>query len=139
MSEIKLKLRKVRIIQGVLILVIPILAWVAEMGRSHGSRDWTWRHWLVAGLALWAVSGGFHLRRRLAHRSGEASRKRASLKQWEAGQITSLAMAEGVAWWGLVVRIVLGGVFWQASLFYTTALFLLLLWTPYEPIASVST
>jgi len=37
---------------------------------------------------------------------------------------------------GLVVRMVFGGAFWQASLYYAAALFLLLLWTPRTPITS---
>jgi hypothetical protein len=142
MTEIESKLRKLRLIQGSLIVVILIFAWVAEIGRNRGSSDWTWRHWLVTGLALWAVSGGFHLRRRLAHRSGAATKDVASpkaLRQWEALQVMSLAMAGGVAGWGLVVRMVLGGALWQAALFYAVALFLLLLWTPRMPISSFST
>ena len=140
MGEIESKLRKVRLIQWALVAVVPICALVAEIGRSRGSNDWTWRHWLVAGLALWSVSGGFHLRHRLLHRSEQALAKDVSnpksLKQWEVGQIIGLAMAEGVAWWGLVVCMVLGGAFWQASLFYVAGLFLLLLWTPRMPIRS---
>jgi hypothetical protein len=30
-------------------------------------------------------------------------------KQWEAGQVISLAMAEGVAYWGLGIRMVFHG------------------------------
>jgi F0F1-type ATP synthase membrane subunit c/vacuolar-type H+-ATPase subunit K len=139
MGDIEPKLKKVRLIQWALIAVVPIFAFVAEIGHSRGSNDWTWRHWLVAGLALWSVSGGFHLRR-LGHRSEQALGKGApnpkAVRQWEAGQIIGLAMAEGVAMVGLVVRMVLGGALWQASLFYAAGLFLLLLWTPRMPIRS---
>ncbi len=102
MSEINSKVRKVRLIQWALIAAVPMFALVAEIGRSRDSSDWTWRHWLMAGLALWAVSAGFQLRRRLAHLSGKALTKDASnpkaLRQWEVGQIIGLAVAEGVAW-----------------------------------------
>jgi hypothetical protein len=140
MGDIEPKLKKVRLIQWALIAAVPIFAFVAEIGRSRGSSNWTWRHWLVTGLALWSVSAGFHLRHRLLHRSEQALAKDASnlktLRQWEVGQIIGLAMAEGVVQWGLVVRMVLGGALWQASLFYAAGLFLLLLWTPRPPITS---
>ena len=100
MGEFESKLKKVRLIQWALIAVVPIFALMAEIGRSRGSNDWTWRHCLVAGLALWGVSAGFHLRHRLLHRSEQALAKDApnpkALRQWEVGQIIGLAMAEGV-------------------------------------------
>jgi len=81
--------------------------------------------------------GGFRIRHRLLRRSGEAVKKAASdpkaLRQWEVGQVVGLAVAECVAVWGLLVRMVLGGALWQASLFYLVALSLLLLWTPRMP------
>ena len=101
--------------------MIPILGWVAEIDRRRGSSDWTLQHWLVAGLTLWAVLGGVRIRHRLLRRSGEALKKDASdpkaLRQWEAGQVVGLAMAESVAVWGLLVRMVLGGALWQALSF----------------------
>jgi F0F1-type ATP synthase membrane subunit c/vacuolar-type H+-ATPase subunit K len=136
----KAKLRKLRLIQLALIAVIPIFGWVAEIGRGRGSSDWTLGDWLVTGVALWAALGGFRLRRRMIGRSEEALAKDASntkaLKQWEAGHVIGLAMAGSVVLWGLVVRMVLGGALWQASLFYAAGLLLLLLWTPRTPIAT---
>lgn len=142
MNEIKSKLKKLRLIQLALIAVIPIFGWVAEIGRDPGSSEWSLRHWLVTGLALWVALGGFRFRRRMIHRSEELLAQDASnpkaLKQWEAGNVLVLAMAEAVVLWGLVMRMVLGGAFWQASLFYSTGLFLLLLWTPRMPITTLS-
>jgi hypothetical protein len=133
-NEMKSKLRKLRLIQLALIAVIPIGVWIAEIGRGPGSSDWTLRQWLVTGLVLWSTVGGFRLRRRLMHRSGETLAKEPSnpkdLRQWEAGQLIELAMAESVVWWGLVLRMAFGGALWQASMFYVAGLFLLLLWTP---------
>src|ERR1700758_476586 len=85
--------RKVRLIQWALLLAIPLFAWVAEIGRGRGSSDWTWRHWLAIGLAIWSVSGGFRLRGRLLRSSKEklmndAADAKAG-KQWEAGQLIS--------------------------------------------------
>ena len=137
MNEMKPKLTKLRLIQWALVAVTPIFGWVAEIGRDPGSNDWTLRHWVVTGLALWTALGGFRLRRRMLRRSLQSLEKDSSnpkaLKQWEAGHIIGLAMAEGVVQWGLVVRMVLGGALWQASLFYAVGLLLLLCWTPRMP------
>ena len=142
MNEIKAKLTKLRLIQWALIAVIPILGWVAEIGRNPGSNDWTLRYWVVTGLALWTALGGFRVRRRVIFRSSQALAKDSSnpkaLRQWEVGHVIGLAMAEGVVQWGLVVRMVLGGALWQASLFYAAGLLLLLLWTPRMPTPTVS-
>ena len=91
----------------------------------------------MAGLALYAALGGFFFRRTLMRRSEDALAKDATdpkaLKQWETSQIIGMSMAEGVVVMGLVVRVVLGGTLWQASLFYAVGLLLLLLWTPRLP------
>ena len=134
--------KKVRLIHWALLLVIPLFAWLAEIGRGSGSSDWTSRHWLAIGLCIWSVSGAFRLRSRLLRRSKEklmnntADAKAA--KEWEAGQVISLAMAEGVAFWGLVIRMMFHGTLWQASLFYVTAVLLLLFWTPRLPLGTAS-
>jgi hypothetical protein len=62
----------------------------------------------------------------------DASDPRAA-KQWQAGQLVALAIAENIALWGLLVRMAVGGALWQASLFYAASLALLLLWTPRLP------
>jgi len=56
-----------------------------------------------------------------------------AIKQWEAGQFVGMAFAENIALWGLLVRMALGGAFWQASLFYSVSLVLLVYWTPRLP------
>jgi hypothetical protein len=141
-NEMKSKLRKVRLIQTVLIVLIPIFGFVAEIGRASGSSNWTLRHWLVTGVALYAALLGFRFRYRMTRRSGEALAKDASnlkaLRQWEVANLIGLAMANCVALWGLVIRMVLGGTLWQASLFYAAGLFLLLLFTPRLPMTPAS-
>jgi hypothetical protein len=132
----KSKLGRLRLIQAAYIAAVPLFGWVAESvcvcGR--GSSDWTSWHWLMTGLALYGAFAGFFFRRRLIRRSEEALAKGAPnpnvLRQWEAGHIVGMACAEAIAIWGVVVRMVLGGALWQASLFYASGLFLLLLWTP---------
>lgn len=100
--------RKVRLIPWALLIAIPLFAWVAEIGRSNGSSDWTWRHWLAIGLCVWSVSGAFRLRSRMLRQFKEKLMRNTAdakaAKQWEAGQVISLAMAEGVAYWGLGIR-----------------------------------
>jgi F0F1-type ATP synthase membrane subunit c/vacuolar-type H+-ATPase subunit K len=139
-NEMKSKLGKLRLIQSVYIVAIPLFGWVAESVRGRGSSDWTLWHWVMTGLALYAALGGFFLRRKLMRRSEEALAKDASnpkaLKQWQAGHLIGFASAEAIVIWGVVVRMVLGGALWQASLFYAAGLFLLLLWTPRMPITT---
>lgn len=134
--------KKVRLIQLALLLAIPLFAWVAEIGRGNGSSDWTWRHWLAIGLCVWSVSGALRLRSRMLRQSKEKLMRNIAdakaAKQWEAGQIISLAMAEGVAYWGLAIRMVFHGALWQASIFYVTGVLLLLFWTPRMPSGTAS-
>ena len=135
--------KKVRLIQWALLAAIPLFAWVTEIVCGSGRSDWTWRHWLAIGLVIWSVSGAFRLRGQLLRRSKEKLMNNPAdakaVKQWEAGQVISLAVAEGVAFWGLVIRFVFHGTLWQASVFYVIGVFLLLLWTPRMPSGTAST
>ena len=135
--------KKVRLIQWAYLLSIPLFAWVAEIGRDSGSNDWTWRHWAAMVLCAWSVSGAFRLRNKLLRRSKEKLMNDATdakaAKQWEAGQVLSLAIAGSVACWGLVVRMAFHGTLRQASIFYVMAVLLLLFWTPRLPIGTTST
>lgn len=143
MNEMKSKLRKLRLIQFALIAVIPIFGLLAEIVSYPGSNNWTLGHWLVTCFALCVAWAGFRLRHMLLHRVEQklvmdASNPKA-LKQWAAVHVCVLAMAENVALCGLVVRLVLNGALWQASLFYAGSLILLMLWTPRltaEPISN---
>jgi hypothetical protein len=136
----KLKLGKMRLVQSAYVVAIPLFGWVAESVRGRGSNDWTLWHWVMTGLALYSASVGFILRPKMLRRSEEALAKDASnpkaLKQWQAGHLIGFASAEAIVLWGVVVRIVLCGALWQASLFYAAGLFLLLLWTPRMPITT---
>ena len=117
-------------------------AGVAEAVCGRGSSDWTRYHWMVTGFAFYAAWVGFSFRPRLLRRAMETlatdpdSSK--GLKQWKAGNGIALLMAAGVAGWGLVIRFVLHGALWQASLFYAAGIFLLLLWTPRLPMTASS-
>ena len=136
----KSKLGKIRLIQAAFIVAILLFVRVAESVRGRGSNHWTLWHWVMTGLALYAALVGFFFRRKLLRRSEEALAKDASnpkaLNQWQAGHLMGFASAEAIVLWGVVVRMVLGGALWQASLFYAAGLFLLLLWTPRMPITT---
>jgi hypothetical protein len=133
-NEMKSKLRKLRLIQIAMIAVIPLFLWISESVCGRGSNDWTLRHWFVTGLALWSILGGLRVRHRVLRRSEDALAKDASnpkaLGQWQAGHLIGFASAESIVMWGLVVRMILGGALWQASLFYAVGFLLMLLWTP---------
>jgi F0F1-type ATP synthase membrane subunit c/vacuolar-type H+-ATPase subunit K len=141
-NEMKSKLRKLRLIQFVMIAAIPMYGWIAESVLGRGSNDWTVWHWVMAALAVYAGVVGFFFRRKLMRRAEEVLANDASnptaIKQWRAGQLVAMACAEGVVLWGVVVRFILGGALWQASLFYASGFFLLLLWTPMMPTKPVS-
>jgi hypothetical protein len=137
MSEMKQRLRKLRIIQSLLIGVLLIPALLAEFvsARTGGRRAWLL--WVMAGLALVCILEGRYLRYRLISQAGELLVKYPdnpqALRRWEAGQLIGLAMAATVGLYGLVERL-FGASLWQALLFYSVGLFLLLLWTPRPPI-----
>jgi len=133
----ELALKKARLIQWAMLATIPLLAAVAEIAGRSGSGAWKLPHFIVLGVAVWSAAGAFLLRNQFVSRSVDklminpADTKAA--RQWEVGQIISLAMAEGVAMWGVVLRLGLGGTLAQAGIFYAVSLFLLVLWTPRLP------
>jgi F0F1-type ATP synthase membrane subunit c/vacuolar-type H+-ATPase subunit K len=138
-NQLKASLSKLRLIEFAMIAAIPMFGRVGEMAGHPGSNNWTLWHWVVTSVALCIVFAGSRFRRRVLARAATALAKDASdpkvLKQWEAGHVVVMAFAENIALWGLVVRLVLGGALWQASLFYSVSLILLLYWTPRLPTA----
>ena len=139
MSEATLSLKQLRLIQIGLIIATIVFAMIAEIGRGPGSEEWTGRDWIVAGLALWLISSGFTVRRRIGKRVGKLSMQQRSdekiSRMQRVGQLFRLGIAQSVASWGMVLRMVLHGALWQASIFYAVGLFLLLLWTPRDKTA----
>jgi hypothetical protein len=136
-NELKARLTKVRLFELSMLASFPMLVWVGEMDRPPGSGSWTLRDWVVAAFALSVIFWGASIRRRMLARAEAALAKDASdskaLRRWESGQILGMAYAESLVLWGLVVRMILGGAFWQASLFYASGFVLLLFWTPRLP------
>ena len=136
MSEATLSLKQLRLIQIGLIIATIAFAMIAEIGRGPGSKTWTGRDWIVAALSLWLISTGFTVRRRIGKRVAKLSVQQRSdekiIRMQRAGQLFRLGIAQSVASWGMVLRMVFHGTLWQASIFYAVGLFLLLLWTPRE-------
>ena len=139
LSEIKIKVRRLRLIQLAMIAVVLISLSLPEFMLSQTSSRWTLWHWLVTGLAAGCIVEGFRFRHRLippfekAFAEGAGTPK--TLKRWEVGHVIGLWMAGAVAMYGLVLRMALHSTLWQALSFYLVGLFLLLLWTPRMPTA----
>jgi F0F1-type ATP synthase membrane subunit c/vacuolar-type H+-ATPase subunit K len=139
-NELKPSLNRLRLFQFAMIAAIPMFGWVAEMARHPGNNSRTLWHWVVAFVALYIAFAGSRFRRRMLARAATSLAQDASdpraLKQWEGAHIVPMAFAENIALWGLLVRVLLGGTFWEASLFYSVSLILLLYWTPRLPTAT---
>lgn len=139
MGEIKSRLKRLRVIQLAVIVYLLATISLTEFFQRQEIDRWTWMHWVAAGVSLYLILQGFDFRRRLMPRPGElfagGALNRKSLDRWQVGQVYGFGMAGGVAMWGVGVRWVLDGPLWQASLFYITGIFFLLLWTPRMPAA----
>jgi protein-S-isoprenylcysteine O-methyltransferase Ste14 len=122
-QETKSKLRKLRQIHAVFVVSIPLLVWVAQSSCPSDSTHWTLWHWVITGLALYSAIVGFFFRRKLMRSVEDALRRDVctptALKKWQTAQL--VAMAEAIAFYGVVLQMVLGGPLWQASFFYAVA------------------
>jgi F0F1-type ATP synthase membrane subunit c/vacuolar-type H+-ATPase subunit K len=136
-QRIKLELRKMRLVQAAFAVSMLLIIWITQSVCGYGRSEWKLWHWVMAGLALWAVFGGSLVRGRALRRSTVMLVKDSSnlkaLRQWKAGQIVGMAFAEAIVFYGVVVRMVLDGTLRQASSFFVAGLLLLLLWTPRMP------
>jgi hypothetical protein len=134
--KLRQPISKLHLIQSVFLLAVPLQAYIAEVTCEPGSNDWSRWHWVALGFALYCVHVGFFNRRKFMMKAKAAlaanpSDKKA-LKRWEAGQIVAIYSAYTVALTGLIVRLQLHGAFWQAALFYVSAVALIFLWSPRE-------
>jgi hypothetical protein len=134
---VSVDLSKLKKIQVALIISIIVFAAVTEAVAGVGSAEWTWRQWIVAGLALWTLSGGHRFRRlgrrKLCAQLPNIHPNTGAVRKWNAVQLTSLWSAESVAIWGVFTRLALHGARWQALPFYLVGLLFLLLWSS-EPL-----
>jgi F0F1-type ATP synthase membrane subunit c/vacuolar-type H+-ATPase subunit K len=126
-------LRTARILHLVFLVSIPFYVVAGEMAHPTETREVLI---IVAGLAMVAASlllVALFVRRHLLGAASDTLRFRATdaeaTGKWRAANILSFVLAETIAIFGLVVR-VLGGTLEQAGPFYVAGLFLLILWTP---------
>lgn len=139
----KSALKKMRLIQWALLLSIVLFALITELlHEDRGSSEWNWQHWLLVGYVAYAVFIAMRFRQRLFKRAVESLRNcqgdDKAARSWQAGNIISFLIAENIGLGGLVIRFVLHGTLWQASLFYAAGISLLLLWTPRMPTGNVT-
>jgi hypothetical protein len=80
-NELKARLSKLRLVQIAIIASIPMFGWVAEISRDPGNSGWTLKHWLVTGLALWALAGGSRVHHRMLIRSEQELAKDALIRR----------------------------------------------------------
>src|SRR4029077_3211520 len=101
MDEIKSKLRKLRLIQLLLIAFVLISASLAELTFARTGSHWSLQHWLMSGLAVVCMLEGFNFRYRfLPPASVALARDPASpkaLRRWEAWLMMCITMAGTVA------------------------------------------
>lgn len=135
-------LKKLWVIHAAYVVAVLLFAFIAESVSGPGRSNWTTWHSVITGFALYGVVIGFVYRKKLLRRTEESLEKDGAnprtLKRWQAAHFVGMAGAESIAIWGGVDRMVLGGTFWQASLFYATGLVALLFWTPRMPDVSSS-
>ncbi len=140
MNEIKAKLRKLRMIQLLLIAGVLIFASLPEHNFARPSSPRSWHFWLIIVLNTVCLLEGFNFRYRFLPRAVAALAREPesprALRRWEVWQLTCLVTAATVALYGLVWRTVLRGTLREALVFYSVGLILLLLWTPRCPVAT---
>ena len=138
MDAIRSKLRKLRIIQMIL-LGLVLISGVFVLSSRSGT-EWSAQHSLMAALAFLCLFEGFYVRRRFVARSGALLAadwtNSQALRQWESWQMVCLAMAGAIAMYGFVIRIVLRGTLKEAVPFYLLGIVLLFLWSPTMPVPS---
>ncbi len=119
-----------RLIQAGMIGFVLVAVSAIELLLERGQENWDLGYWVVAALTLWGVSAGYRIRRlmvssieRMPEKDFNSERIQ---KRLNAGNLIFMASASSAAYWGLVVRLVLHGTFWQAAPFYALGIILLL-------------
>ena len=135
MQPLEDTVRFLRFVHVVLLVSIVLYAFVAEILDVIGLYNETF---FLGFLAVAVVQIGVVLffRARMVGTAAVDLRIRpedgAALNRWRAGNMTVFVLCEAVALLGLALRVV-GGPFEQASIFYATAFFLMLISFPRNP------
>lgn len=129
-------LRLLRVIGAAFLLSIALYAMVGEMVGPSSAADLGVVHQAMLVAAVITGAAAVFVRRMLAGKAEEVlrlhSEDAAALGRWRAGQLVGFALAESVALYGLVLRI-LGGSLRDAAPFYGGAALLLLVFWPKRP------
>jgi hypothetical protein len=136
-NEINATLKRLRLIQAGLIFFLLVSASLAELTPRRGTAQWSFGHYLMAGIALFCLLEGFNFHYRFLPTAAswlarDVTNPRA-LRRWQAWQLTCLVLPASVTFDGITFRMAFNGRLWQAALFYAVGLFFLLLWTPRLP------
>ena len=110
-SETKVKVRKLRLIQLAMIAFVLISGSLLDLTLIQTGGRWTLWHWLGTGLAVGCILEGFRFRHRLMPPSEKAFAEGGgtpqALERWEVGQVIGLWMATAAAMYGLMMQKVL--------------------------------
>lgn len=125
-----------RIIAAVMLVYVPAIAIVIERVRQNSGTVGRTFFTAICSLSLAVIVIGFFLRRKFVENSANALHLNPDdakpLNKWRTGQIISFALAESIALYGVVIRL-LGGTLQQAALFYGAAIAMFILWWPQAP------
>ena len=129
-------LRLLRILQAALFGSLLLYGLVGEIAGPKEARDVKQMQLILMVLAAASWGVIFFVRQRLVQPAEEILRTQpedaAALGRWRAGNMATFFLAEAVALYGLVLRM-LGSTLLQAAPFYSAAILLLLAFTPRRP------
>ena len=135
-AELQQRLRTVRIIHFAMMASVLTLVAVGEVAGPKEREDVGFMLGVFAAVAAMNVVLAFILRKSLAGGAEERLRSSpgdaAAAASWQSGNIVSFALAESVALFGLVLRM-MGGSTEQAAGFYAAGIGLLLIFWPRAP------
>lgn len=130
-------IRGLRIVHGALLAAAFLYVYLAETLKADSyPRPISLIYVAIAAVAGAVIVISFVLRIRMVNSSEERLRLDASdaaaLARWRAGNIASIALAESIVLYGLVLRFV-GATTGQVVPFYLAGIAMLLLFTPRRP------
>ena len=129
-------LRLLRILRVALLASVVLYAVVGELAGPPESSDVRQLRLILIALAGGLLVAIGAVRQRMVSSAEEALRSRPddalALSRWRAGTIVTFVLAEAIALYGLVLRM-MGGKLIQALPFYAAGAVLLLVFTPRRP------
>ena len=139
MTQVASAVQKVRTVQIVLMITIPLYGLAGESLAPLVPKELKIILPAILMFDLFIVVGGLILRARMVRAAEEALRLHPddaqALNRWRAGTLGLLVLTESVALSGVALRI-MGSSFWDVVPFYAGAILLMLLWTPRLDVSS---